>query len=77
MVGNVKAAKVAKALGEKNSTLTISDTQQLTLFMDNASNDTRFGADMMLISAETHKIHCALCFEFKVSNNEVDEALIA
>ena len=32
---------------------------------------------MMLISPEAHKIHCAIHFRFKVSNNEVEyEALI-
>ena len=45
--------------------------------MDGASNDTGFGASMMLISPEGHKIHCAICFGYKASNNEVDyEALI-
>ena len=33
---------------------------------------------MMLISPEGHKIHCAICFGFKASNNEAEyEALIA
>ena len=33
---------------------------------------------MMLISPEGHKIHCAICFRFKASNNEAEyEALIA
>ena len=33
---------------------------------------------MMLISPEGHKIHCALRFRFKASNNEVEyEALTA
>ena len=42
-----------------------------------ASNDTGSGADIMLISLEGHKIHYALCFRFKVSNNEAEyEALI-
>ena len=46
--------------------------------MDNASNDTRSRAGIMLISHEGHKIHCALRFGFKASNNEVDYgALIA
>ena len=32
---------------------------------------------MMLISPEGYKIHCAICFGFKVSNNEAEyEALI-
>ena len=46
--------------------------------MDDASNDTGSGASMMLISPEGHKIHCTIYFEFKASNNEVEnEALIA
>ena len=46
--------------------------------MDDASNDTRFGASIMLISPEGQKIHCVLCSRFKVSNNEVEyEALIS
>ena len=46
--------------------------------MDNASNDTRSGVDIMLISPEEHRIHCALCFGFRASNNEAKyEALIA
>ena len=32
---------------------------------------------MMLINPEGHKIHCALCFRFKTSNNEAKyESLI-
>ena len=46
--------------------------------MDDASNDTRSRACIMLISPEGHKIHCALCFGFKASNNEAEyEAFIA
>ena len=46
--------------------------------MDGASNDTGSGASMMLISPDGHKIHCAICFRFKASNNEAKyEALIA
>ena len=45
--------------------------------MDDASNDTRSGAGMMLISPEEHKIHYAISFGFKASNNEAEyEALI-
>ena len=45
--------------------------------MDDASNDTRSGADIMLISLERHKIHCALCFMFKALNDKAEyEALI-
>ena len=45
--------------------------------MDDASNDTGSGSDMMLISLEGLKIHCAIRFGFKVSNNKAEyEALI-
>ena len=45
--------------------------------MDDASNDTGTEASMMLISLEGYKIHCAIRFGFKVSNNEAEhEALI-
>ena len=49
-----------------------------TLYVDGASNNDGSGADIMLISPEGHKMHCAICFGFKASNNEVEcEALIA
>ena len=39
--------------------------------------DTGSEADMMLISLEGHKIHCAICFIFKASNYEAEyEVLI-
>ena len=45
--------------------------------MDDAFNDTRSGAGIMLISLEEHKLHCVFCFGFKESNNEAEyEALI-
>ena len=45
--------------------------------MDGASNDTGSRAGMMLINLEGHKIHCAIHFGFKASNNEVEyKALI-
>ena len=45
--------------------------------MDDTSNDIGFRADIMLISPEGHKIHCALPFGYKVSNNKVEyETLI-
>ena len=40
--------------------------------MDNASNDIGSEASRMLISPEGHKIHCAICFGFKASNNEAE-----
>ena len=46
--------------------------------MDDASNDTGSRASIMLISPKGQKIHCAICFGFKASNNEAEyEALIA
>ena len=46
--------------------------------MDGAFNDIRFRASKMLISPEGHKIHYAICFGFKASNNEAEyKALIA
>ena len=46
--------------------------------MDDASNDTGSEVGIMLISLEGHKIHCALRFRFKASNNEAKyEAFIA
>ena len=38
--------------------------------MDGASTDTESGANMMLISPEGHKTHCAIRFGFKALNNE-------
>ena len=66
MVDITEAAKVVEAQGEKNSVLMKRDAEQWML----TSNDTRSGADIMLISPEGHKIHCALCFRFKGSNNK-------
>ena len=75
---NANAAKAAEALREKNSALTRKDFEQWTLYMDDASNDTESRADIMLISPEGHKIHCALRFRFEALNNEAKyEALIA
>ena len=52
--------------------------EQWTLYVDGASNDIGFEVGMILISLEGHKIHCAIRFGFKVSNNEAKyEALIA
>ena len=57
---NVEVVKVVEALGEKNSTAVKGDSKQWTLYVDDASNDTEFGADIMLISPEGHKIHYVL-----------------
>ena len=61
---------MVEAQGEKNSALAKEDAKQWNLYMDSASNDTGSGAGIMLISPEGHKIHCALWFRFKASNNE-------
>ena len=46
--------------------------------MDGSSNDGGSGAGLILISPEGHRMHCALSFGFRASNNEVEyEALIA
>ena len=68
---------MAEAQVEKNSALMKIDIEQWTLYVDGASNDIGFGAGIMLISPKGHKIHCALGFGFKASNNEAEyEALI-
>ena len=47
-------------------------------FVDGSSTDERAGAGIVLISPEDHKIHCALKFGFKASNNKAEyETLIA
>ena len=46
--------------------------------MDGSSNERRSKAGLILVSPEGHRMHCALRFGFKASNNEVEyEALIA
>ena len=71
------AKKVTGVRDKENSIPTEGDAEQWTLYVDSASNDTGFGAGMMLISPEGHKIHCAICFGFKASNKEAEyEAVI-
>ena len=78
MTNSVEATKAAGVREKENSVPTEGDAEQWTLYVDDSSNDTRLGAGMMLISFEGHKIHCAICFGFKVLNNEAEyEALIA
>ena len=49
----------------------------MVLYVDGASNDTRSGAGIMLISHKGHKIHCTIRFGFKTSNTKAKyEALI-
>ena len=77
IVDNAEVVKVAKAQGEKNFAPSKGDVVSWALYVDDTSNDTIFGAGIMLISPKRHKIHCALCFELRVLNNEVEyEALI-
>ena len=45
--------------------------------MDGLSNEGRSGAGLILVSPEGHRVHCALRFGFKASNNEAEyEALV-
>ena len=46
--------------------------------MDGSSNENGFGAGLILINPEEYRVHCALRFGFKASNNKAEyEALIA
>ena len=48
------------------------------LYVDGSSNEGGSGAGLILVSPEGHRVHCALRFRFKASNNEAKyEALIA
>ena len=48
------------------------------LYVDGSSNDGGSEACLILVSPEGHRIHYALKFRFKASNNEAEyEALIA
>ena len=66
-----EAVKVMEVQGEKNSALA-KGMLNSGLFMDDASNNTGSGADIMLISLEGHKIHCAWRFRFRALNNEAN-----
>ena len=45
--------------------------------MDGSSNNGGSGPGLILVSPDGHRIHCALRFGFKASNNEAEyEALI-
>ena len=47
------------------------------VYVDGSSNEGISRASLILVSLEEHRMHCALRFEFKASNNEVEyEALI-
>ena len=72
MTNNTEAVKAAGVREKENSVATDGDAEKWTLYVDGASNDTWSGAGMMLISLERHKIHYAICFGFKVSNNKAE-----
>ena len=47
------------------------------LYVDGSSNEGGSGAGLILVSLEGHRVHCALRFDFKASNNEAEyEVLI-
>ena len=77
MNNRVEATKVVGVREKENFESTKGDDEQWTLYVDGASNDIVTEAGMMLISPEEHKIHCAIQFGFKTSNNEAEyDALI-
>ena len=48
------------------------------LYVDGLSNESGSGAGLILINPEEHRVHCALRFDFKASNNKAEyEVLIA
>ena len=71
MTNEAEATKVVETENDENSTNSQENTEQWVIYMDGASNENEFGSSRMLISLEGHKIHCALCFGFSASNNEV------
>ena len=81
VTGTANSAEAVKAMRvreREDSVPTEGDAKQWTLYVDSASNHITSGAGMILISPKGHKIHCAICFRFKASNNEAEyEALIA
>ena len=78
VAGTTNNTKVVGVREKYNSVLIEEDTEQWTLYVDDASNDTESGADMMLISPKGHKIHCVIRFRFKALNNKAEyKALIA
>ena len=47
------------------------------LYVDGSSNEGGSRASLILVSPEGHRMHCAVRFRFKASNNEAEyEALI-
>ena len=77
MTNNTEAVKPTGEREKENSVPTEGAAKHWTLYVGGASNDTGSKARMMLISPEGHKIHCAIRFGFKMSNNKAkNEALI-
>ena len=77
MANSTKPTKAIVVREKEKSIHTKGDIELWTLYVDSASNDTRSRAVMMLISPKGHKIHSAIHFGFKASNNEAKyEALI-
>ena len=81
MIGSTEAVKrvemeKGRAFGTKSKDNN-DVVEQWNLYVDGASNENGSRVGMMLIRTEGHKIYCALCFGFQVSNNEAEyEALI-
>ena len=79
VTGTINSAEVTKATGvreKENSKSIKGDVKRWTLYVDSASNDIGSGAGMMLTNPKGHKIHCAIRFGFKASNNKAEyEAL--
>ena len=67
--------------GERLEEVPITTTAKLPrweLFVDRSSNEGGSGAGLILVSPEGHRVHYALRFGFKASNNETEyKALIA
>ena len=78
MTNNIEVVKAIEVREKDNFVPAEGDAEQWNLYVDGASNDTGSGVCMMLIRPKGHKIHYAIRFGFKASNNETKyEALIA
>ena len=72
MTGYVELVREVSTEKDIRSAARPEDSSPWILYVDDASNNNGSGAGMMLISPEGHKIHYALCFEFLMSNIEVE-----
>ena len=62
---------------EEDPSPSTSQVPKWGLYVDESSNDGGSGTSLILVSPERHRIHCALRFGFKASNNKAEyEALI-